>query len=52
VSRSGAVADADVHPVYVWVGGLLIALDVTVLFAAQSAASLRVARWLLGEAEV
>jgi hypothetical protein len=41
-----------VHPVYVWVGALLVALDITVLFAAQSAAWLRVGQWLIGEAAV
>jgi hypothetical protein len=34
------------------VGGLLIAFDVAVLFTSQSAAWLRVTRWLLGEASV
>ena len=46
------VAYKRVHPVYVWVGGLMVALDMTVPFASQSAAWLRVARWLLGEAAV
>jgi hypothetical protein len=41
-----------VHPVYIWVGGLIVALDVidqsTSFF--HNAAWLRLARWLLGEA--
>jgi hypothetical protein len=37
-----------VHPVYIWVGGLLVAVDMTSPSAFQSAAWLRVARWLLG----
>jgi len=45
-----------VHPVYIWVGGLMIAYDIIYLSSAgfhfQSAAWLRVARWLLGEAAV
>jgi hypothetical protein len=41
-----------VHPVYIAVAGLLITLDMTVQLASQSAAWLRVARWLLGEAAV
>jgi len=43
-----------VHPVYVWVGGLIIAFDTIVLSTVgfQSAVWLRVARWLLGEAAV
>lgn len=45
------LASARVHRVYVSVGALLVALDLTVtLFAAQSAAWLRVGQWLLGEA--
>jgi hypothetical protein len=43
-----------VHPVYIWVGGLIIAFD-TILFSSagfQNATWLRVARWLLGEATV
>ena len=41
-----------VHPVYIWVGGLLIAFDTIVLSSAgfQNAAWIRVARWLLGDA--
>ena len=41
-----------VHPVYIWVGGLIIAFDTIVLSSAgfQNAAWIRVARWLLGEA--
>ena len=46
------VAYRRVHPVYIWVGGLLVAVDMTAPFASQSAAWLRVARWLLGEAAV
>ena len=41
-----------VHLVYIWVGGLIIAYDIILPFASQSAAWLRVARWLLGEAAV
>jgi len=43
-----------VHPVYIWVGGLIIVFDTILLSSAgfQSAAWLRVARWLLGEAAV
>ena len=41
-----------VHPIYVWVGCLFVAWDTTILLASQSAAWLRVARWLLGEAAV
>lgn len=41
-----------VHPVYVWVGCLFVAYDTTFLLASQSAAWLRVARWLLGDAAV
>ena len=41
-----------VHPVYIWVGGLFVAYDVINPLAFQSAAWLRVARWLLGEAAV
>ena len=41
-----------VHPVYVWFGCLFVAWDTTILLASQSAAWLRVARWLLGEAAV
>ncbi len=43
-----------VHPVYIWVGGLIIAGDTILLSSAgfQSAVWLRVARWLLGEAAV
>ena len=39
-----------VHPVYIWVGGFIIAVHMTVPSASQSTAWLRVARWLLGEA--
>jgi hypothetical protein len=42
-----------VHPVYVWVGGFMIAYDAIYLSSAglhfQSAVWLRVARWLLGD---
>ena len=45
-----------VHPVYVWVGGFIIAYDTIYLSSAglhfQSAVWLRVARWLLGDAAV
>ena len=41
-----------VHPVYIWVGGLIVAWDMAFPFASQSAAWLRVARWLLGEAAI
>lgn len=41
-----------VHPVYIWVGGLIVAWDIAFPFTSQSAAWLRVARWLLGEAAV
>jgi uncharacterized membrane protein len=41
-----------VHPVYMWVGGLIFAWDIVFPFAFQSAAWLHVARWLLGEAAV
>ena len=41
-----------VHPVYIWVGGLFVAYDVINPLAFQSAAWLRVARWLLGETAV
>ena len=46
------VAYKRVHPIYVWVAGLLIAVDMTLQLTWQSAAFLRVARWLLGEAAV
>jgi hypothetical protein len=50
------VAYKRVHPVYIGVGGLMIAYDIIYLSSAgfhfQSAAWLRVARWLLGEAAV
>lgn len=41
-----------VHPVYIWVGGLMVAVHTIELSAFQSVAWLRVARWLLGEAAV
>ena len=45
-----------VHPVYVWVGGFIIAYDAIYLSSAglhfHSAVWLRVARWLLGDAAV
>jgi hypothetical protein len=43
-----------VHPVYIWVGGLIIAFDTILLSSGgfQNAAWQRVARWLLGEAAV
>ena len=50
------VAYKRVHPVYIGVGGLMIAYDIVYLSSAgfhfQSATWLRVARWLLGEAAV
>jgi hypothetical protein len=48
------VAFKRVHPVYIWVGGLIIAFDTILLSSAgfQNAAWRRVARWLLGEAAV
>jgi hypothetical protein len=46
------MTDKRVHPVYIWVGGLVVALPMIAPLAAQSAAWLRVARWLLGEAAV
>jgi len=46
------VAYKRVHPVYIWVVGLFVAYDVINPLAFQSAAWLRVARWLVGEAAV
>ena len=39
-----------VHPVYLWVGGAMVAVHMTELFASESALWLRVSRTLLGEA--
>lgn len=46
------VAYKRVHPVYIWVGSLSVVYDVINPLAFQSAAWLRIARWLLGEAAV
>ena len=39
-----------VHPVYLWVGGIMVAVHMAELFASESALWLRVSRALLGEA--
>ena len=46
------LTDKRVHPIYVWLGCLFVAYDTIYLLASRSAAWLRVARWLLGEAAV
>ena len=44
------MAYGRVHPVYIWVGGFFFAYDLINPLVYQSAAWLRVAQWLLGEA--
>jgi len=39
-----------VHPVYLWAGGAMVMVHVIELAAIESAAWLRIARWLLGDA--
>lgn len=43
------IATRRIHPVYLWVGGAMVAVHVVELLAIRSTPWLRLARWILGE---